>query len=280
MTGKEVGQFLTHLAVKRKASVSTQNQALSAIVFLYKKVLKIQLCDLDFKQARIGEHLPVVLSREELQKVLSHLQGEFHLMGSLLYGSGLRLNECLALRIKDIDFELDRIVVQSSKGDNDRRTLLPYVLIPSLKRQIEKARIKFEENMLTEGFSGTDVTEALERNYPNAPMDLAWQYIFPSKYLMIDSHSGKLKQHHCHESFLQKAMKEAIRKAQIDKNASCYTLRHSFATHLLEDGYNIRIIQELIGHKDVRTTMLYTHVINKNKFNVRSPLDALSKKES
>jgi len=273
MGGKEVGEFLTYLAVKRKVSASTQNQALNALVFLYKKVLKNQLCDLNFNHSRVGERLPVVLSREEVQKVLSHLQGEFHLMASLLYGSGLRLVECLGLRINDLDFELDGIIVRGGKGDNDRRTLLPHLLLPQLKRQIEKAKIKFEENMLVAGFSGASVPEALERKYPNASKELAWQYIFPSRCLATDPRSGKLKQHRHHESFLQKAVKEAIRKAQITKNASCHTFRHSFATHLLEDGYDIRIIQELLGHKDVRTTMIYTHVFHRNKFNVLSPLD-------
>jgi integron integrase len=273
MGGKEVGEFLTYLAVKRKVSASTQNQALNALAFLYKKVLKNQLCDLNFNHSIVGERLPVVLSREEVQKVLSHLQGEFHLMASLLYGSGLRLVECLGLRIKDLDFELDGIIVRGGKGDNDRKTLLPHLLLPQLKRQIEKAKIKFEENMLVEGFSGASVPEALERKYPNASKELPWQYIFPSRCLATDTRSGKLKQHRHHESFLQKAVKEAIRKAQITKNASCHTFRHSFATHLLEDGYDIRIIQELLGHKDVRTTMIYTHVFHRNKFNVRSPLD-------
>ena len=240
---------------------------------MHKKVLKNRLDDFDFKHARIGKRLPVVVSRDEAQEVLSNLHGEFNLMASLLYGSGLRLTECLKLRIKDIDVKLNEIIVRAGKGDNDRRTILPSLLIPQLKRQIEKAKIKLEENMLVKEFTGASIPEALERKYPNAPKELSWQYIFPSRKPVIDPRSGKLKQHYRHESFLQKEVKNAIRKTQITKNASCNTFRHSFATHLLEDGYDIRTVQELLGHKDVRTTMRYTHVLNRNKFNVRSPLD-------
>ncbi|MCK5137432.1 MAG: integron integrase [Bacteroidales bacterium] len=244
MGGKEIADFLTNLAVVRKVSASTQNQALNALVFLYKKVLKIPLEDFEFKHARIGKRLPVVFSRDEAKVVISNLHGEFHLMASLLYGSGLRLTECLRLRIKDINFNLNEIIIRAGKGDNDRRTLLPHSLIPQLKRQIEKAKIKLEENMLVKGFVGASIPEALERKYPNAPKELAWQYIFPSRKPAIDPRSGKLKQHYRHESFLQKEVKNAIRKSQITKNASCHTFRYSFATHLLEEGYDIRTIQE------------------------------------
>jgi len=273
MAGKEIADFLTYLAVDRKVSSSTQNQALNALVFLYKKALKIPLEAFDFKPARIGKRLPVVFSRNEVQKVLTNLDGEYHLMASLLYGSGLRLTECMKLRINDIEFNLYEIIIHAGKGDNDRRTLLPRSLIPPLKRQIEKAKIRFEENMLMERFTGASMPEALKRKYIQAPKELAWQYIFPSRKPAIDSRSGKLKQHYRHESFLQKEVKRAIGKSQIYKKASCHTFRHSFATHLLEDGYDIRTVQELLGHKDVRSTMIYTHVLNRNKFNVRSPLD-------
>jgi integron integrase len=275
MGGKEIADFLTSLAVESKVSASTQNQALNALVFLYKKVLKIPLTDFDFAHASIGKRLPVVLSRDETHRVISNLQGEFHLMASILYGGGLRLMECIQLRVKDIDFDLHEIIVRGGKGNNDRRTILPRSLIPQLKRQTEKARIRLEENMLVKGFVGASVPGALERKYPNAPKELGWQYIFPARKPAIDPLSGRLKQHYRHESFLQKAVKQAVGKAQITKNASCHTFRHSFATHLLEDGYDIRTVQELLGHKDVRTTMIYTHVLNRNKFNVQSPLDSL-----
>jgi integron integrase len=276
MGGKEAADFLTHLAVERKVSASTQNQALNAIIFLYRRVLGIPLDVFDFEHARIGKRLPVVFSRDEIKKVFSNLHGEFQLMASILYGSGLRLTECLKLRVKDIDFDLNEIIVHAGKGDNDRRTILPGLLIPHLKRQIEKARLRLEENMLVKGFAGASLPEALERKYPYAPKELAWQYIFPSRKPAIDPRSGMLKQHYRHESFLQKAVKNAVRQSQITKNASCHTFRHSFATHLLEDGYDIRTVQELLGHKDVRTTMIYTHVLNRNKYNVQSPLDSWS----
>lgn len=276
MGGKEIADFLTHLAVERKVSASTQNQALNALVFLYRKVLYVPLDNFDFKPARIGRRLPVVLSREETNKVISNLQGEFQLMASILYGGGLRLTECLNLRVKDMDFGLNEMVVRGGKGDNDRRTILPGLLISPLKRQIEKARFKLEENMLVKGFRGASMPEALERKYPTAPEELAWQYIFPARKPAIEPRSGMLKQHYRHESYLQKAVKSAVRNSQIAKNASCHTFRHSFATHLLEDGYDIRTVQELLGHKDVRTTMIYTHVLNKNKYNVQSPLDSWS----
>ncbi len=276
MGGKEIEAFLTHLAVERRVSASTQNQALNALVFLYKKVLKIPLDSFDFKPARIGKRLPVVLSRDEIHRIFSNLQGESQLMASVLYGSGLRLRECLNLRVKDIDFGLNEIIIRGGKGDNDRKTILPGLLIPQLKRQIEKVSLRWEENLLLNGFAGASLPDALERKYPNAAKELAWQYIFPSQKPAIDPRTGKLKQHHRHESVLQKAVKYAIRKSQITKNASSHTFRHSFATHLLEDGYDIRTVQELLGHKDVRTTMIYTHVLSRNKLNVQSPLDTWS----
>lgn len=273
MGSEEISSYLTHLATERKVSASTQNQALNALVFLYKKVLKISIEDLDFTNAHTGKRLPVVLSRDEVQCLLSNLRGEFHLMVSLLYGSGLRLSECLNLRIKDLDFALNEIIVRGGKGNNDRRTILPGSVKPNLKLQIEKARIRLDENLLVEGFMGASLPEGLARKYPGAPMEVGWQYIFPSRKPALNPRTGMLNQHYRHESYLQKAVKSAMRKSGIHKNASCHSFRHSFATHLLEDGYDIRTVQELLGHKDVRSTMIYTHVLNRNKFNVQSPLD-------
>jgi len=274
MGEKELSKFLTFLAVERKVSAATQNQALNAIVFLYKAVLKIPLTNFSFKHAKVGRRIPVVLSRNEVKRVLENLEGEARLMASLLYGCGIRLIECMELRIKDVDVELNEIVVRDGKGNNDRRTLLPISLKEFLQLQINKSKIKFRENLYINNFHGTSIPEALERKYMNAPKEIGWQYVFPAKKLSIDPRSGKLKQHHRHESFLQKTVKNAIINTVITKNASCHTLRHSFATHLLEDGYDIRTVQELLGHKDVRTTMRYTHVLNRNKLNVRSPLDS------
>jgi integron integrase len=273
MGEKEVSEFLTHLAVVRKVSASTQNQALNALAFLYKIVLKTPLADFRYQNARVGKRVPVVFSREEAQAVLSNLQGEMKLMASLLYGSGLRLMECLNLRVKDVDFSRNELIVREGKGDNDRRAILPASLILSLNLQIEKVKLKLDENKLLNGFKGASMTDALERKYPNAPKELGWQYLFPASRPALDPRSGTLRQHFRHASYLQKAVKAAIKKSQITKSASCHTFRHSFATHLLEDGYDIRTVQELLGHKDVRTTMIYTHVLSRNKFNVLSPLD-------
>jgi integron integrase len=273
MGEKEIADFLTNLAVERRVSASTQNQALNALVFLYKSVLKVPLDPIDFQYARRGKRIPVVFTREEALCVISSLEGEYHLMASLLYGSGLRLNECMHLRVKDIDFSLNEIVVRGAKGDNDRRTILPGSLSSQLKLRIEKSAIRLEENNWLKDFKGASMPEALERKFPNAPKEPAWQYLFPARKPAIDPRSGPLSQHCRHESYLQKAVRSAVKRSELTKNASCHTFRHSFATHLLEDGYDIRTVQELLGHKDVRSTMMYTHVLNTNKYNVRSPLD-------
>jgi integron integrase len=275
MGEEQIGMFLTHLANERKVSASTQNQALNALVFLYNKVLKMSLEGVDFQRARIGKRLPVVLSREETQLVISKLKGEFRMMAYLLYGSGLRLSECLNLRVKDLDFSQNEILVRGGKGNNDRRSVLPGVLVQELKIQVSKVDIRLQENLLLSGFSGASMPEALERKYRSASRELGWQYVFPARKPAIDPRSGTLRQHCRHKSYLQKAVKIAVRKAEVRKNASCHTFRHSFATHSLEDGYDIRTVQELMGHQDVKTTMIYTHVLNSNKLNVQSPLDRL-----
>ena len=274
MGGQEIADYLTYLATKKKVFASTQNQALNALTFLYRKVLKMPLDDFEFRPARRGKRIPEVLSREEVERVFSHLQGEYLLMAKILYGSGLRLMECLNLRVKDIDLECREIHVRGGKGDNDRRTILPDILVAQLTRQMEKVRIRLEENLLLKEFAGASMPESMIRKYPSAAKQPGWQYIFPSVKPATDPRSGSLRQHFRHESFLQKEVKKALAKAGIKKNASCHTFRHSFATHLLEDGYDIRKVQELLGHKDVRSTMLYTHVLNRNKYNVRSPLDS------
>jgi len=273
---KEISEFLTFLAVKRKVSASTQYQALNALTFLYKEVLKIQLKDFSFKHSKVEERVPVVLSRNEVKMVLSVLRGEAWLMVSLLYGCGLKLAECLKLRVKDVDFDLNEIVVTNGKGDNDHRTIFPVLLKDQIKLRINNTKIILNNNLLIKGFNGVSMPEALEQKYPNAPKELAWQYLFPSRKPTIDPQSGKLKQHHRDESFLQKAVKTAEKKVGITKNGGCYTFRHSFATHLLEDGYDIRIVQKLLSHKNIRTTMKYNLVLNRDKHNVRSPLDSLN----
>lgn len=273
---KEISEFLTFLAVKRKVSASTQYQALNALTFLYKKVLKIQLKDFSFKHSKVGERVPIVLSRNEVKMVLSVLRGEAWLMVSLLYGCGLKLAECLKLRVKDVDFDLNEIVVTDGKGDNDHRTIFPVLLKDQIKLRINNTKIILKNNLLIKGFNGVSMPEAIEQKYTNAPKELAWQYLFPSRKPTINPRSGKLKQHHRDESFLQKAVKTAVKKVGITKNAGCYTFRHSFATHLLEDGYCIRIVQKLLSHKNIRTTKKYTHILNQHKPNVRSPLDSLN----
>lgn len=273
---KGISEFLTFLAVKRKVSASTQYQALNALTFLYKEVLKIQLKDFSFKHSKVEERVPVVFSRNEVKMVLSVLRGEAWLMVSLLYGCGLKLAECLNLRVKDVDFDLNEIVVANGKGDNDHVTIFPILLKDQIKLRINNTKIILNNNLLIKGFNGVSMPEALEQKYPNAPKQLAWQYLFPSRKPTIDPRSGKLKQHHRDESFLQKAVKTAEKKVGITKNGGCYTFRHSFATHLLEDGYDIRIVQKLLSHKNIRTTKKYTHILNQHKPNVRSPIDSLN----
>lgn len=268
----EVKEFLDDLKQKRKVAPATQNQALNALQFLYKKVLHVSL-DFELKNTRLEKHFPLVLSRDEVKRVLVNLHGEFRLMASLIYGSGLRLSECMKLRIRDIDFDRKEILVRSSKEGVERRTVIPVILIPMLIRQVEKSRICHEENMLVPEFSGPCITKGTGTNFLVGSHDGEWQFLFPSRKLTADPLTGQWIQHYHHESYLQKALKEAIIKAGISIRASCSTLRHSFAVHLLEDGYDLHTIQQLLGHKNIRSTLIYTHIQHKNRVHVHSPLD-------
>ena len=271
----EIEQFLTHLAFERNAALSTQNQALSAILFFYREVLDQELPWLEnIQHAKKPKSLPVVLTLKEVRQVLSFLDGVQYLMASLLYGAGLRLMECMRLRVKDIDFDYCQITVRDGKGDEDRITMLPESTCEPLKKQLDKIKIIHSRD-LDEGFGDVYLPFALSKKYPNAGKELSWQYFFPASKRALDPRSGITCLHHINEQILQRAVKKAVRQAHISKPASCQSLRHSFATHLLESGCDIRIVQELLGHDDVSTTMIYTHVLNKKSKGVNSPLDML-----
>jgi integron integrase len=275
MAEREVRAFLSHLAVNRAIAASTQNQALSALLFLYNHVLHQPLEWLDgVTRAKLPSRLPLVFTRDEVQAILAQLDGQTWLMASLLYGAGLRLMECLRLRVKDIDFGYLQITVRDGKGGKDRVTLLPEAIIAPLERHLAKVRARHEQD-LKEGFGAVYLPFALERKYPAASHKWGWQYVFPAARRSVDPRSGAVRRHHVDEQMLQKAVKAAVYAAGINKPGSCHTFRHSFATHLLEDGYDIRTVQELLGHKDVRTTMIYTHVLNRGGKAVRSPLERL-----
>ena len=277
MGASEVGEFLTHLAVAGKVSASTQNQALNALVFMYKAVLDQPLGDLHgVIRAKKPKRLPVVLTREEVAAVLRNLDGTHWLAACLLYGSGLRLMECIRLRVKDIDFDHRAIFVRSGKGARDRVVTLPDSLIVSLQRHLSAIKNTHEKD-LADGFGEVWLPHALARKYPNAPRQWGWQYVFPATRRSADPHSGRIRRHHLDESCVQRAVKIAVRRAAIDKPASCHTLRHSFATHLLERGMDIRTVQEQLGHKDIRTTQLYTHLLMRGGNAVLSPLDQVVK---
>jgi integron integrase len=272
----EVGAFLTHLARQGKVAASTQNQALSALLFLYKEVLKQEFGWLEgVERAKRPARLPVVLTREEVNKIFAHLNGTTRLMAGLLYGSGLRLMECARLRVKDVDFGYARITVRDGKGAKDRVTMLPVKLAAALERHLRKVKAQHEQD-LEDGFGEVYLPNALARKYPKAAREWIWQYVFPSRKLSRDPHAEaqeRPRRHHANETWLQQEVKRAVRTAGINKPASCHTLRHSFATHLLENGYDIRTVQELLGHKDVSTTMIYTHVLSQPGIGVRSPMD-------
>ncbi|GIV79148.1 MAG: integron integrase [Litorilinea sp.] len=271
----EIEAFLTHLAVEGNVAPSTQNQALHALLFLYRDVLEQPIIgNVEALRARERRRLPTVLTVEETQRVLNHLEGVYHLIGLLLYGSGLRLQECLSLRVKDIDFARREITVRSGKGDKDRVTMLPEKALPELEAHLVQVRLQYERD-LARGYGMAPLPDALARKYPNAPREWAWQFVFPSASLSRNPRrdDGALYRFHLHESQVQRAVHKAARQAGINKPVSPHTFRHCFATHLLEAGYDIRTVQELLGHKNVKTTMIYTHVLNRGPRAVRSPLD-------
>jgi len=274
MGAPEVEAFLTHLAVKENVAASTQNQALSALLFLYQEVLHRDLGPVDALRAKKPKRLPTVLTKDEVYQVIRHLSGIHQLMAKLLYGSGLRLMECLRLRVQDLEFERRAIIVRDGKGAQDRVTMLPDSLIVPLQEHLQGVK-RLHEQDLARGYGAVYLPNALARKYPNAEREWGWQYVFPSARLSVDPRSGIVRRHHLDESGLQKAVREAARRAGITKPVGPHTFRHCFATHLLEAGYDIRTVQELLGHKDVRTTMIYTHVLQRGGMAVRSPLGSL-----
>ena len=273
MGAKEVEAFLTHLAVEGRVAAATQNQALSALLFLYRELLHINLPWLDeVVRAKRPARLPVVLTREEVQSVLGRTEGTYGLMLRLLYGTGMRLMECVRLRVKDVDFSRAEIIVRDGKGAKDRVTMLPQRIAAELQAHLQRRRHLYEDD-LAKGMASVYLPNALDRKYANAENEWAWQYVFVAKSYSIDPRSGTERRHHIDEKLVQRAMKRAVQEAAISKPATPHTLRHSFATHLLQGGYDIRTVQELLGHADVATTMIYTHVLNKGGRGVVSPLD-------
>jgi integron integrase len=276
MGAPEVTAFLNHLAQDRDVAAATQNQALSALLFLYREVLGAPLPWLDaLERAKRPARLPSVLTRAEVNRILAQLTGAKWLMASLLYGAGLRLRECLNLRVKDVDFDYRQILVRDGKGAKDRVTMLPQAVIEPLRHQLAHAKALHERD-LASGHGDVELPDALARKYPRAPYEWAWKFVFPSHKLSTCPRTGVIRRHHVYEDYLIRAVKDAVRNAGIAKHVSCHTLRHSFATHLLEGGYDIRTVQELLGHASVETTMIYTHVMNKGGRGVASPLDTAS----
>ncbi len=269
----EVVAYLTYLANERKVSRSTQAQAMSALLFLYREVLGLQIDDVRrVVRARVPGRLPVVLSRPEVRRILAELSGSVRLVALLLYGAGLRLAECLSLRVKDVDLDRREIIVRRGKGSKDRVTMLPTVVRDPLRRQLERVKLVHEKD-LAAGGGHVVLPEALDRKAPGWSADLGWQWVFPASRRYKEAETGTVRRHHLHETVVQRAFRRAVIASGVTKRATCHTLRHSFATHLLEDGYDIRTVQELLGHSDVSTTMIYTHVLNRGGLGVRSPLD-------
>jgi integron integrase len=275
MGEREVSQFLSALAVQRHVSASTQSQALSALLFLYREILGQEFASLqDVVRAKRPERVPVVLSRPEVRALLNYLHSEKWLIATILYGAGLRLMECLRLRVKDIDFARNQIIVREGKGNKDRLTMLPAAVKDPLAKHLALVR-KQHEGDVAKGFGRVYLPDALARKYPTANREWGWQWVFPASQFSVDPRSGERRRHHLHDSVLHRAIKEAAHKTGLTKPVSCHTLRHAFATHVLEDGYDIRTIQELLGHKDVSTTMIYAHVLNRGGQGVYSPADRL-----
>lgn len=275
MGAREIESFLSHLAVAVNVSASTQNQAKSALLFLYKEVLAVSLPWMtDIVSAKIPQRLPVVLTRAEVDTLLGHTQGTSGLILKLVYGTGMRIMECLRLRVKDIDFERGEIIIREGKGFKDRVTMLPQSLVPQLQEHLVQVKLLHEAD-LRAGLGEVFMPHALAKKYPNAGRSWIWQYVFPSAKISKDPRSMRVSRHHADEQAIQRCMRRALRRASINKPATPHTLRHSFATHLLHSGYDIRTVQELLGHKDVSTTMIYTHVLNRGGKGVRSPLDRM-----
>ena len=275
MAEADINRFLTHLAVTEKVSASTQNQALAALLFLYRQVIGRNVGDLgEMIRARKPERLPVVMAREEVKAVLANLTGDKWLMAGIMYGAGLRLMECLRLRVQDIDFSRNEILVRAGKGAKDRITMLPESVKTPLQGHLAKVKGVHQQDV-AEGWGCVQLPHALDRKYPNAPKDWRWQWVFPQEHRWSNGQTQEQGRHHVDESLVQKAVREAVRMAGLTKRATCHTFRHSFATHLLESGSDIRTVQELLGHRDVKTTMIYTHVLHRGPAGVRSPLDGM-----
>lgn len=275
MAEPEINAFLTHLAVREKVSASTQNQALSALLFLYRHVLDRQIGDLgEVIRARRRKRLPVAMTRDEVKSVLEHLARDKWLMASLMYGAGLRLMECLRLRVRDIGFSRNEIMVRDGKGSKDRVTMLSESLKKPLRDHLREVKAIHERD-LADSWGRVKMPDALDRKYPNVPADWRWQWVFPQAHRWRNAKTGQQGRHHIDEALVQRAVRDAVARAGLTKRATCHTFRHSFATHLLEAGYDIRTVQELLGHSDVKTTMIYTHVLNRGPAGVPSPLDGL-----